>query len=190
MVRQGGEITGTYTEITGYEFPIYTSRHTGRSYIWYYQNYGPWINQKSGGGSTINKAGCAMTSSATIASGYGDMRVPQWGLGNSRFKKATSKSKGCSGNIANGKNLSSSQIKEIQDWLFSGHEVLIHVDSGSKYTNNQHWMPLVDISEDGLYVYNMNTRTDYSDDKIGWCSIESLSIDVDCYHLIDGLSGN
>lgn len=130
-----------------------------------------------------------MTSSATIASGYGDMREPQWGLGHSRFKKASSKSKGCNGNIAIGADLTSYQIKEIQEWLFSGHEVLIHVDSGSKYTNNQHWMPLVDISEDGLYVYNLNTRTDYSDDKIGWCSIESLSIDVDCYYLIEGLAG-
>lgn len=177
-------ISGTI-DIQGYEYELYTSSRTGRTYIWYYQNYGPWKNQKSSTGDTLAKSGCCMTASAIIASGYGDTRVPQWGLGNKRLSKADSNSKGCSNSGRRGVTLNYSQRQEIQNWLFSGKEVLIHVGKNSGYTRTQHWMPLVDISEDGLYIYNMDTYP--ASKSLGWCSLESLAKDVDCYYLINGL---
>ena len=178
--------------IDGYEFKTYTSSN-GKTYTWYLQNYGPWIGQISSGGSTFAAAGCYATSVSTIASGYGSTAYPSWGRTLNEFQLTSRYLQGSgSGPSGAGVTLNSAQIQEIQNWLYGGGEVMIHVvgaryGGASYYTSAQHWMPLVDISEDGQQVYIMNTCKGYSEDKYGWNDINRLFQYVNCYHLISGL---
>ena len=180
------------TTIEGYEFKTYTSSN-GKTYTWYLQDYGPWIGQVSSGGSTFAAAGCYATSVSTIASGYGSTKYPSWGRTLNEFQVTSRYIQGCgSAPSGAGVTLNSAQVQEIQNWLYDGGEVMIHVvgaryGGASYYTSAQHWMPLVDISEDGQQVYIMNTCKGYSEDKYGWNDINRLFQYVNCYHLISGL---
>lgn len=178
-----GKISGTIN-IDGYEYQLYTSSN-GKTYTWYYQGYGPWSGYTSSSGSTMTAAGCYCTTSAIIGSGYGNKETPHWGRNIYEFEmiEENNLSKGCSDSGSYGVNLNSNQIKQIQEWLFNGGEVIIHVGNNSKYTSNQHWMPIVDISDDGQEVYIMNTVQSFE----GWNNINDLAICVDCYYRVNGL---
>ena len=187
-----GGISGTIS-IDNYEYEQYTSSN-GKTYTWYFQDLGPWAKKKPSDygkkgshSKTMAAAGCFCTTSAIIGSGYGDTDLPGWNR--SIYEFDMENSKGCTGSAS---NLSDSEIEEIQEWLYSGGEVIIHVlgakkGGNSSYTGDQHWMPLVDISEDGQQVYIMNTVSSYSDkSRYGWNDINKLKISVDCYHLVKG----
>lgn len=186
--RSGGELGST--DISGYNFQTYTSSN-GKTYIWYLQNYGPWTGQTSGSGYTMAAAGCYCTAASIVGSGYGNMELPRWGRNIYEYN-LTSRllGRGCPGGTAN--QLSETQLNEIRNHLRSGKEVIVHVEGSkrggtSRYTRDQHWMPIVDINEDGSQVYNMNTTTSsLNNGQSGWVDIKDLFTSVNCYHLING----
>jgi len=187
--RSGGTVGST--SISGYEFQTYTSSN-GKTYTWYLQNYGPWVNETSGGGSTMANAGCFCTTTSTIASGYGSTRLPGWGRTIYEFNLTTrALGSGCPGGVAT--QLSASQLTEIRNHLRNGGEVIVHVQGSgrggtSRYTRDQHWMPIVDINEDGTQIYNMNTtKGSLNNGQSGWLSITDVFTSVNCYHLVNGL---
>ena len=87
----------------------------------------------------------------------------------------------------------SSQLTEIRNHLRNGGEVIVHVQGSgrggtSRYTRDQHWMPIVDINEDGTQIYNMNTtKGSLNNGQSGWLSITDVFTSVNCYHLVNGL---
>ena len=187
--RSGGEVGST--DISGYTFKTYTSSN-GKTYTWYLQDYGPWVSQVSSNfGSTFAAAGCYCTSASIVASGYGDATLPSWSRNIYEFN-LTSRMlhSACPGGVTT--QLSDSQLTEIRNHLRNGGEVIVHVQGAnrggtSRYTSNQHWMPIVDISEDGTQIFNMNTTTSSnSNGKSGWLDIKDVFTSVNCYHLIHG----
>ena len=189
-VENSGGTTGS-TTIDGYEFKTYTSSN-GKTYIWYMQNVGSWS-----GVNNFANVGCHYTSISIIASGYGKETLPSWNRNMSELQyTSTNLGTQCLGTGGNPKGfvetLSPQQLAEIKECLYNGGEVIVHVlgksfGGATIYTSTQHWMPVVDISEDGEQVFIMNTSTLYSDDKNGWTDINTLFKYVNCYHLISGI---
>jgi len=189
-VEKSGGTVGS-TDISGYSFRTYTSSN-GKTYTWYLQNYGPWVNEVSSGGSTMAAAGCYCTSASIVGSGYGNTRLPGWGRNIYEYNLTSRHlGAGCPGGVVS--QLSSNQLSEIQNHLRNGGEVIVHVQGSgrggtSRYTSNQHWMPLVDINQDGSQVFNMNTTKGTLDtDRSGWVDIRDVFTSVNCYHLINGI---
>lgn len=183
------------TKVGDYEYKTYTSAVNGRTYIWYRQNFGPWQNERSGSGYTLNKSGCYATAVTIVASGYGSTKIPSWNnnLYNMLNTQSHNLGRGCPSDSTGGKDIgiNSSDYQTIVDWISSGGEVIIHVlgrthNGHSDYTSAQHWMPLVDISEDGSQVYVMDPYTS-SNRKEGWQPLSEILKSLCCYHLVTGI---
>lgn len=152
-----GDEAGTYVG-------TYTSRINGRTYKIYRQQDYP--NTKYGSG-TISNKGCGVTSDCIVLSAYGRNFNPAQLL-NGRTSISID------GELR-AKGLSSTRDKapskqKIKNALQQKKTVIVHVNSNSNYTNNEHWMPLVDLKNDNeAYVINPNKYG-----KEGWDSLDNI----------------
>lgn len=141
----------------------YTSKVNGRTYKIYRQQDYP--NTAYGSG-TISSKGCGLTSDCIALSGYGiDYTPPQ--LLNGRGIISIDGELRTKGVNATRKSASKDEIKNA---LNNKKTVIIHVNSSSSYTRNEHWMPLVDIKNDNeVYVINPNKYG-----REGWDSLDNI----------------
>lgn len=152
-----GDEAGTYVG-------TYTSRINGRTYKIYRQQDYP--NTKYGSG-TISNKGCGVTSDCIVLSAYGRNFNPAQLL-NGRTSISID------GELRE-KGLSATRDKapskqKIKNALQQKKTVIVHVNSNSNYTNNEHWMPLVDLKNDNeAYVINPNKYG-----REGWDSLENI----------------
>lgn len=180
----GGEGT---TNVGGVDVETYTSS-SGKTYVQYKQNVGPWADMNYGGG-TIAAQGCSITALAITLSGYGFNYTPaDWsGPLISMTGELISDLPGTSevGILEEQQAYLTVQPEnktDIQNHLKTGNPVIIHVlgrdQYNSSYTSNQHWMVLLDINDDGSQVYVSNP---YSTGKNGWDSIDEVLKSLCCY---------
>lgn len=179
--------TNGITSIDDVELKTYTNK-AGRTFIEYKQNIGPWASKTYDNG-TIEKIGCSITCLAIVSSGYGyDYKPDKWsgpivnmlGQAQSVSSKNTTRI-----SISPKTNVPRKNKKDIQEHLKAGNEVIIHVyGKGGKikgsnpYTSNQHWMVLLDISEDGSQVYVSNPWNGHT---TGWADIDTVLISLADY---------
>lgn len=143
---------------------IYTSKINGRSYKIYRQQ--DYTKTKYGSG-TISSKGCGLTSDCITLSAYGiDYTPPQLLNGRNIISiDGELREKGLSA------SRKSNPTKEmIKDALKQRKTVIVHVNSKSSYTGNEHWMPIVDLKNDNeVYVINPNKYG-----KEGWDSLDNV----------------
>lgn len=139
------------------------SSENQKTYKEYKQNLEPW-SEKSYWGGTMRKNGCGITAMAIVASGYGqditpdDLRQKYYPHLNGDDMPAALKKLGikCSDFYYHSSYLNK---KYITDWLKTNRPVIICVSSEkkNKWTENSHYMVLLDINSEGLvYVSNPN----------------------------------
>lgn len=161
---------------TGYDY-IYTSS-SGKSYKVYRQSNYP--NIKYGSGTIANK-GCGLTSDATVLSAYGCNKDPEKLL-NGRNIISIDGELRANGVLAT--RIKGQDAYNIRKVLKSGKPVIIHVNSSSSYTKNEHWMPLLDIREKNgeaeVYVANPNKYG-----KDGWDKLSNVLIGCIEYIIIN-----
>lgn len=141
----------------------YTSKTTGKTYKIYRQQDYP--NTKYGSG-TISSKGCGLTSDCIVLSAYGKDYTPSQLLNGRNTISIDGELK------AKGVNASreSASKEKIRSALNAGKTVIVHVNSNSSYTKNEHWMPLVDIKNNNeAYVINPNKYG-----KEGWDSLDNI----------------
>ena len=175
--------TVTISEGDGYT-SIYTSSF-GKSYKEFKQNVtdASYANYKYGNG-TISSQGCSVTSLAIVLSGYGfDVNPGIWSGGLISVSGEINSYVGGKLYSLSTSGSTSESIKNIQNHLRTGNPVIIHVLAKSSFTNNQHWMALLDISEDGSLVYLSNPNV-YGQN--GWVSINTALYDLKTYILVGG----
>ncbi len=143
----------------------YTSKVNERTYKIYRQQDYP--NTKYGSG-TISSKGCGLTSDCIALSAYGKDYTPKQLL-NGRSIISIDGELRANGITATREEASKEKIKNA---LNSKKTVIIHVNSNSSYTSNEHWMPLVDIkNDDEVYVINPNKYG-----KEGWDSLDNIIV--------------
>ena len=151
---------------------VYTSS-SGKLYYEYKQYLGSWKDKPYANGTMSNK-GCYCTATAIITSSFNPNVTPE-------DIRATKNSSGLASadSFFNNNGISSIGKEgvtkdEIAEHLSQGYAVMIHVDSTSSYTNNEHWMALVDIDGDSVYVSNPS-----STNKTGWRSLTEVMKGLD-----------
>lgn len=184
--------TGTngITNIGDLELATYTNS-AGKTFVEYKQNIGPWA-QMSYGDNTIAYQGCSITALAITLSGYGYDYTPEhWsstslismtGQIRSHLRNSVRVQVGATDGTAN-INVSNEHKQDIQEHLKTGDVVIIHVLGAKKgysnpYTSSQHWMALLDVSEDGSQVYVSNPSGGKSN---GWANIDQVLNSLCCY---------
>ena len=142
----------------------YTSRVNGRTYKIYRQQDYP--NTKYGSG-TISSKGCGLTSDSIVLSAYGKDYTPKQLLNGRNIISIDGELR------ARGVNATrtTASKEKIRKALNEGKTVIVHVNSNSSYTRNEHWMPLVDIKNNEVYVINPNKYG-----KEGWDSLDNIII--------------
>ena len=177
------------TNVGGIEVETYTSS-SGKTYIQYKQDVGPWANM-SYGDNTISYQGCSITSVAIILSGFGyDLTPANWST--TGYYSVTNQIKERLSNTTLTEispvtvEVQSSAKANIQNHLKTGNPVVIHVLGSGKgysstYTQNQHYMALLDISDDGTQVYVSNP---YSTGPNGWEDINVVIRSLEAYILV------
>lgn len=181
--------TNGITNIDDLELTTYTNS-VGKTFVEYKQNVGPWASM-SYGDNTIAVQGCSITSLAIMTSGYGYNFTPEkWastsltsitGEAKKYAKNSIAVDIGAEGSA--NKTIKAANKKDIQEHLETGDVVIIHVLGNGRgynnpYTSNQHWMALLDISEDGKQVYVSNPSSGKSN---GWADIDEVLKSLCCY---------
>lgn len=177
------------TQISGITLSTYTSS-SGRTYIQYKQNVGPWAGQAYGS-KTIGVQGCSVTSIAIALSGYGYNFTPSNFSGPliSIYGTTSQYAKGSTQTFTRGGDgLAYNQVQDINkqdivNHLRTGNAVIYHVLGASKgyssiYTGNQHWMVLTDVNEDGTQAYVSNPN---SSGPNGWNDLNMILQSLCCY---------
>ena len=149
----------TFTSSKGITYTIYKQQDYPET---------PFFNE------TIAKCGCSITSDATVLSGFGSTKNPSQLL-NGRITIGVD-------DVLTENGLTVNRTSVDKDSIISnlngGKPVIIHVDSSSSYTNDQHWMPLLDIKTSNgktmIYVGNPNIYG-----KTGWDEIDHLLVGCD-----------
>ncbi len=178
--------SGTVESVAGDGYTsIYTSS-SGKKYKEFKQNSGASYSGMRYANSTIAKIGCSVTSLAIAASGYGYDYTPAHWSGPSTHIATQAKTYAPGSTLTNTAseesyasfNVQDTHKKAIQDHLKTGNPVIFHVLSDSSYTTNQHWMVLLDISEDGSKVYVSNPNVSGHN---GWDDIDHALQALCCY---------
>lgn len=159
----------------------YTSSKTGRTYKEFKQNRGSYSTMIHGySGRTIAEAGCNITSMAIVISGYGyDVNPGTFGGKGNIIATATDTKKYLKGTTG---MLYGNAKSTIMDHLNAGGEVIIHVNSTSSYTFSEHWMPLLDIKGEQVYVSNPYDHGNGS--LTGWDNIDNVLRGISGYFLV------
>lgn len=128
---------------------------------------------------TIASSGCGPTSSAIVASGYGkdfnpgtlvDAACQKYGVSNFvASPDATGKMLTTAGLTY--RMVTSVSASQLKSHLSSGKPVVLSVNSscGGLFTNNTHYIAILDIRGDQAYVSNPNTRK-----ATGWIDINKI----------------
>lgn len=140
----------------------YTSKVNGRTYKIYRQQDYP--NTKYGSG-TISNKGCGLTSDSIVLSAYGKDYTPKQLLNGRNVISIDGELRARGVNAVR----ESASKEKIKNALNKGKTVIVHVNSNSSYTRNEHWMPLVDIKNNEVYVINPNKYG-----KEGWDSLDNV----------------
>lgn len=151
---------------------IYTSS-SGKSYYEFKQYLGPWKDKSYASGTMSNK-GCYCTATAIIASSFNSSLTPE----DVRITKNGQGLASATGFLRNN-NITCNEKsgvtrEEIVSYLSAGRAVMIHVNSSSTYTNNEHWMALIDIDGDSVYISNPSSLN-----KTGWQSLTQVMVGLD-----------
>ena len=143
----------------------YTSKVNERTYKIYRQQDYP--NTKYGSG-TISSKGCGLTSDSIVLSAYGKNYTPKQLLDGRNIISIDGELR------ARGVNATrtAASKEKIRNALNEGKTVIVHVNSSSSYTRDEHWMPLVDIKNNEVYVINPNKYG-----REGWDSLDNVMID-------------
>ena len=174
--------------VNGATVATYTSS-SGKTYSEFKQNVGPWAGCRYGN-KTIAAQGCNVTSIAIALSGYGYDFTPanyQGGLKSADMEvkkhlKGTQQRVHAAGSEGRANaNLSANHKNAILDHLKTGNAVIIHVlgarkGYSSNYTRNQHWMVLLDVNGNQVYVSNPSSSS-----KNGWVDIDTACKSLCCY---------
>lgn len=158
-----------YTKVTTYN---------NKTYKEYKQSKGSYSGDKYSGG-TIASSGCGPTSVAIVASGYGSSYNPgqlikaaksKYGVSNfSASPEATGKMLKTAGlKYKSTFSLTKSQLKKH---LKSGKPAVLSVNSscGGMFTNNTHYIAILAIKGNDVYVSNPNPKK-----KTGWVDIADV----------------
>ncbi len=161
---------------------------TSRSWITYKlydQTKWPWSMNKYSDGRTMKQKWCMLTSAAVVASSLWNFSITPWDLFNRHRHELVATSVPAESKW----KLKQKVVKtnsEIIDWLKSGNPVIIKVEGKnrkwwkSKFTSSQHYMSLLDISEDGSKVFVGNSHIsdwgNYSSN--GWYSTNEVLTSV------------
>lgn len=148
------------TTVGGTKIKTYTSVKGKRTYILYKQTEGPWSTKPYGSGNTyfgtVGYCGCPTTACATMFSGFKKTQK----LTPEDYRQAIYPT-----SVGDGVNRLVSKYgysfnyhgyfnkNEVIEQLKKGNPVVYHVNSASIYTNNEHWMALLDINDNGTKVY-------------------------------------
>ena len=159
-----GQKVGEDEDGDGTYVGIYTSRINGRTYKIYRQQDYP--NTKYGSG-TISSKGCGLTSDSIVLSAYGKNYTPKQLLDGRNIISIDGELR------ARGVNATRTVAskEKIRNALNEGKTVIVHVNSSSSYTRDEHWMPLVDIKNNEVYVINPNKYG-----REGWDSLDNVII--------------
>lgn len=160
-----GQKVGEDEDGDGTYVGIYTSRINGRTYKIYRQQDYP--NTKYGSG-TISSKGCGLTSDSIVLSAYGKNYTPKQLLDGRNIISIDGELR------ARGVNATrtAASKEKTRNALNEGKTVIVHVNSSSSYTRDEHWMPLVDIKNNEVYVINPNKYG-----REGWDSLDNVMID-------------
>ncbi len=177
-----GNGTVTLSSGDGYK-SLYTSSF-GKKYKEYKQNSSDASYRNlMYGDNTIAVQGCSITAIAIVLSGYGYDVTPATWSGNNYISVSgvLNSYVGASLHYASSNSYDSKQY--IQDNLKNGNPVIIHVLARSSFTNNEHWMALLDISSDGSQVYLSNPN---ASGQNGWVNIDDALYDLNSYVVVSG----
>ena len=157
----------------------YTTTFTnqfGREFKEYKQNGAPYSSKRIYD-STVSKVGCGVTSVAIVASGYGINKNPyECYLVNSNL---TNSLRGMGftvtemGRFENRNAGVPFDKNKIIEHLKSGNPVIIYVlrSAGSTFTTDKHYMALLDVKDNGNYIY---VSDPWATGRTGWQSAVSL----------------
>ena len=150
----------------------------GRTYKEYKQASGSYASVAYSSG-TISSSGCGPTSAAIVASGYGSSYNPGTLVIAARKKYGVSNFQASA--YSTGKMLTTAGLTydidnslsktELVAHLESGRPAVLSVDSscGAIFTNNTHYIAVLGINGDQVYVSNPNTKK-----TSGWVSIDTV----------------
>ena len=173
--------TGKVT-VSGTEVETYTNSK-GDTYILYRQTQGPWATQGYMGG-TVAKIGCTTAASATAASKYDSRLTPMNFLNIQNIGVTrTLASNGLKFERVGSDNVqrTESDKNKIKGYLQEGYPVMIHVNKNSIFTNSEHYMTLIDINGDKVYLATGDTSTGK---KPGWYNFDDVFKGLDIYYKI------
>ena len=157
----------------------YTTTFTnqfGREFKEYKQNGAPYSSKRIYD-STVSKVGCGVTSVAIVASGYGINKNPyECYLVNSNL---TNSLRGMGftvtemGRFENRNAGVPFDRNKIIEHLKSGNPIIIYVlrSAGSTFTTDKHYMALLDVKDNGNYIY---VSDPWATGRTGWQSAVSL----------------
>ena len=160
----------------------YTSTKNGVTYNLYYQNDTIWGNTMYPDGVTIASRGCMISAIAVVASAYDKSITPLSVFNTSNrhnyphyaIESMTSNNFDC---FASSNRTSS----YVADELNKGNVVVVMVygksnGGSSKFTSSQHYMALLDISGNNVYVGNGYGSGSYA--TTGWYSLNDVMTSV------------
>jgi len=189
--------TNGIIDLEGMELSTYTNSKE-LTFIEFKQDSGTWASMKYGE-TTIANEGCSITTISIVASSYGINKTPnEWTPSGNYISILNTIKQFAPNTVAvpiqgNGKsdgfahqNVRNTDKKAIQEHLETGNPVVIHVLGNKKgytnpYTSNQHWMALLDVSEDGKQVYVSNPNKNGGN---GWVDIEYVLQALCCYYKV------
>lgn len=135
------------------------------------------------GSRSIARQGCSITAIAIVLSGYGyDVTPANW-AGNNLISVSGVLDSYVGATLHYASSNINSSKQQIQNNLKQGRPVVIHVLAASSFTDNEHWMALLDISSDGSQVYLSNPNVSGQN---GWVNIDDALYDLNSYVLISG----
>lgn len=175
------------TSISGLNIKTYTTSK-GRKYILYQQHVGPWsgLSYASGGNvyGTVGAVGCPTSACATAVSAFNQGK----NLTPTDFRDAIYPTT-IGGALRNlGFNITyydGFDRDRVINQLKKGYPVIYRVTSASIFTNNQHWMALIDISSDGKKIY---VASGSSGSAAGWYDIDTAFYAADEYFIFNSIS--
>ena len=174
---QGTTINGTY-------------RNTKNNQVFnlYYQNDSRWGETKYDNGDTITDIGCMITAVSVIASAYDSSITPLTVFNSYPHSYPHSSISSLTNNKISCTNSANKSASYITEQLNQGKLAVIQVygkSSGgsSPFTSSQHYMALLDVSNDQVYVGN--GYNDYNYAKTGWFSASDVFTSVQYVAICD-----
>ena len=180
-----GSTTGSSSGSTSGSNATHTNSINGITFNLYSQTDPRWTGRVFNTGGTLGEYGCMLTSTAVVSSGYNKSVTPET-VFDSRYRSSYPRDgitgfAGSKFSCSAGSTSSSSIISALKQ----GQIVVIMVYGGgassskkgsSKFTGSQHYMALIDISGDRIFVGNGYATYTYG--QTGWFSANEVLTSV------------